>query len=110
MRTIHATAELKDYWELKLNFNPRHKVIGSDPAHNILIGFEVVFIEIKVYNKSKVIIYIFWTCRKHLIVFSKIRDKMYFNFEEINMELYNGFIRYINNQKMQNKITNKLRY
>ena len=93
---IPTAAELKGHLEQKFNLNPKPVVIVPKIVPVTLLAFINKYIINEVNNKSEGTIFVYKTCRKHLIEFITLLGKKDVDFNEIDEDFYNGFIQHLN--------------
>ena len=89
--------ELKGHLEKKFNLNSKPVVVVPKIAPVTLLAFINKFIINEVNNKTEGTIFVYKTCRKHLIEFITLLGKKDVDFNEIDEDFYNGFISHLNN-------------
>ena len=82
--------------EQKFNLNPKPVVIVPKIVPVTLLAFINKYIINEVNNKSEGTIFVYKTCRKHLIEFITLLGKKDVDFNEIDEDFYNGFIQHLN--------------
>lgn len=93
---IPTAAQLKSHLEQKFNLNPKPPVSIPKTVPVTVLSYVDRFITNEVNNKSEGTIYVYNTCKRHLIGFINFLGKKDIGFDEITEEFYNGFIQYLN--------------
>lgn len=93
---IPLATELKSHLEQKFNLNPKPIAVAPKVVPVTLLNFINKYIINEVNNKSEGTIFVYKTCRKHLVEFITLLGKKDVDFNEIDEDFYNGFIRHLN--------------